>query len=394
MKKNLINLWEDGKIPFYNKEYDYDVNENTSTLTPFLLEDGKSHGAMLVFPGGGYTYRSEKEGTPVAEYMNSLGFHAFVVNYRVIPYDPYLGCIDGKRAVKYLRAHAKELGVIADCIGVIGFSAGAGNACLVTETYDKPEYDTTDWIDDYSAKPDFGIFSYGALSLKMEFLSESDVIMIKKLVPEEFREAYLSTYSCDELVRENMPPVFVWHTADDDRVGAGAAIEFIRKMQEKGNTYEFHIFPNGGHGKSVTESAKIDGMCQWMPLAKDWMRREGFLITEKETGKPYITMEEVIAKQGADSRVYRFLTEENGCKNGCSSGITVYSEYEFSDKPGKHQDQEGFYVLEGEGYAKLDDLEFPIQAGDSFLALPGVAHTIRTKEGCIPVKVFWFHSAV
>ena len=66
---------------------------------------------------------------------------------------------------------------------------------------------------------------------------------------------------------------------------------------------------------------------------------------------------------------------------------------EFSDKPGVHNDQEGFYVLEGEGYAKLDDLVFPIKAGDSFVALAGVAHTIRTKEGCQPVKVFWFHSA-
>ena len=59
-----------------------------------------------------------------------------------------------------------------------------------------------------------------------------------------------------------------------------------------------------------------------------------------------------------------------------------------------HEDQEGFYVLEGEGYAKLDDLEFPIKAGDSFIALPGVRHTLKTKEGCQPVKVFWFHSAV
>ena len=99
--------------------------------------------------------------------------------------------------------------------------------------------------------------------------------------------------------------------------------------------------------------------------------------------KPYVTMEEVISTQGADSRTHRFLTAENGCTNGCASGTTIYASNEFS----------GFYVLEGEGYAKLDDLVFPIKAGDSFVALAGVAHTIRTKEGCQPVKVFWFHSA-
>ncbi|MDO5403829.1 MAG: cupin domain-containing protein [Eubacteriales bacterium] len=109
--------------------------------------------------------------------------------------------------------------------------------------------------------------------------------------------------------------------------------------------------------------------------------------------KPYVLMEEIIKKQGADSRTHRFLTEENGCVNGCCSGTTIYADYEFSPRPGCHSDQEGFYVLEGEGYAKLDGLEFPIKAGDSFVALAGVKHTIKTKKGCQPVKVFWFHSA-
>ena len=110
--------------------------------------------------------------------------------------------------------------------------------------------------------------------------------------------------------------------------------------------------------------------------------------------KPYITMEEVIANKGEGRKGYTFLSEANGCVNGCRSGISTYSDYEFNPNPGCHEDQEGFYVLEGEGYAKLDDLEFPIKAGDSFIALPGVRHTLKTKEGCQPVKVFWFHSAV
>lgn len=280
MKKDLIKLWEDEEIPFYKKEYDCEVNKNTCTLTPFLLKDGKKHGAVLVFPGGGYTHRSEKEGEPVAIYMNSLGFHAFVLNYRVIPYHPYMGCIDGKRAVKYLRAKAEELGIIPDCIGVIGFSAGAGNACLVTETFDKIEYDSTDSIDAFSARPDFCIFGYGALSLKLEFLNPSDVEIFESIVPEEARADYLKAHSCDELVRDGMPPIFVWHTADDTRVGAGASIEFVRRLQEKGNTYEFHIFPSGGHGMAVTEAAKMEGICQWMGLAEDWLRRGGFFRTE------------------------------------------------------------------------------------------------------------------
>jgi mannose-6-phosphate isomerase-like protein (cupin superfamily) len=110
--------------------------------------------------------------------------------------------------------------------------------------------------------------------------------------------------------------------------------------------------------------------------------------------KPYITMEEVVARQGEGKRGYTFLSEENGCVNGCRSGVSTYAGLEFNPNPGSHEDQEGFYVLEGEGYAKLDDLEFPIKAGDSFVALPGVKHTMRSNPGAVPVKVFWFHSAV
>ena len=135
--------------------------------------------------------------------------------------------------------------------------------------------------------------------------------------------------------------------------------------------------------------------------------------------KPYITKKEVEETQGKDARTQRFLTAENGCLGGCTSGTTVYAGYEFSAHPGVHEDQEGFYVLEGEGYARLVFISLDADgvyyctadeegivkpnrvevinvtgAGDSFIALPGVPHTIKTKPGCQPVKVFWFHSAV
>lgn len=110
--------------------------------------------------------------------------------------------------------------------------------------------------------------------------------------------------------------------------------------------------------------------------------------------KPYITLEEALAARQEGKRSIKFLTEANGCVNGCCSGITIYSETEYDVHPGFHDNQEGFFVLEGEGYALLDGEEFPIKAGDSFIALPGVKHTIKTKNADKPVKVFWFHSGV
>lgn len=278
MERERIALWEEGSIPFYEAAYHCGENEGTCTLTPYLIEDGREHAAVLVFPGGGYTHRSEKESVPVAEYINSLGLHAFIVNYRVIPYPPYLGCVDGKRAVRFMRAHAKEYHIRQDKIGVIGFSAGAGNACMVAELYDREDYLPADEIDKLLAKPDFCILCYGSLSLKPEYMTEKDIAVFRELIPEEKeQEKFVQTYSCDALVRENMPPTFVWHAMDDERVNVGVCIDFAKRMAAMKNDMECHLFPNGGHGQSVTGSAQTEGLCQWLGLLENWLKRKGVL---------------------------------------------------------------------------------------------------------------------
>ena len=277
LERKKVALWENGEIPFYDKELEYGENVEIATLTPFLLNNGKEHAAVIVFPGGGYTHRSEKESEPVAKYLNAIGLHAFILNYRVIPYPPYLGSVDGKRAVRYVRAHAEEYHILENKIGVIGFSAGAGNACMAAELYDKSDYEQTDEIDKVSARPDFCIFCYGALSLKTEYMSEKDFTIFESLVPEEDREAFIRNYSCDLLVRENMPPVFVWHALDDERVDAGVCLDFVKAMHKAGNDVECHLFPVGGHGGSVTESKNVVGLNQWFSLLENWLARKGFL---------------------------------------------------------------------------------------------------------------------
>ena len=52
-------------------------------MNAYLLNDGAEHGAVIVFPGGGYSVKMMTyEGEDVALKFNELGFHAFVVDYR------------------------------------------------------------------------------------------------------------------------------------------------------------------------------------------------------------------------------------------------------------------------------------------------------------------------
>ena len=87
------------------------------------------------------------------------------------------------------------------------------------------------------------------------------------------------------------------------------------------------------------------------------------------------------------------IGEQNGAINGYSLGIAVYY-LETYTEPGVHDDQEGFYVVEGTGKARVGDEEFDIRPGSAFIAWKGVPHSIKKDPGSVPVKVVWSHGPV
>lgn len=271
-----IALWKKGEIPSYKEEWHKGENADSCTMTPYLIEDGKEHGMVLVFPGGGYVKRVPKEAEPVARYLNSIGMHAVVVNYRVLPYDSALGVIDGKRALRIVRSKAKEWRILEGSIGVMGFSAGAGTAARICERFDVADDVSRDSLDALSARPDFCVLCYGALSFDLKHMIPSDVEAFEKACPPELQEAYIEGNSPDRNVREDMPPVFVWHCMDDKRVPASSSLSFVNALYEKGVDTEFHMYPMGGHGQCVRECVDVPGLNQWMTALEDWLFRKGF----------------------------------------------------------------------------------------------------------------------
>lgn len=109
--------------------------------------------------------------------------------------------------------------------------------------------------------------------------------------------------------------------------------------------------------------------------------------------KFYVNKKDVAPIQREGHHTFELLKEENGCVDGCCTGISVYTATEYPTA-GVHEDQEGFVVLEGTGWAKIGDAEFPIEPEMSFLAPAGVRHCIKKAPASQPVKVFWFHAAV
>jgi len=109
--------------------------------------------------------------------------------------------------------------------------------------------------------------------------------------------------------------------------------------------------------------------------------------------KYYVNTKDVKAIETTGQTVYKLLNEINGCSGGCYTGITIYALSEYMT-PGIHDDQEGFVVLEGTGWALVGDEEFRIEPEMSFIVPARTRHSIKREIGAEYVKVFWFHCAI
>ena len=90
---------------------------------------------------------------------------------------------------------------------------------------------------------------------------------------------------------------------------------------------------------------------------------------------------------------YPLLNESHGCVAGFKSGITVYTATEYPST-GVHDDQEGFVVMEGTGWAKVGNEEHRLEPDMCFIAPAGVAHSIKRDPSSRNLKVCWFHGSI
>ena len=156
-----IPLWENG-APGALGHDDSDI--------PMLTYYPAAHGsptAMIIAPGGGYRgLEMNYEGRQVANWFNAAGISAFILKYRLGPrYHHPIELGDAQRAIRFVRAHATDYGLKPDRIGMLGFSAG-GHLTSTAEThFDNGNPNAADPIDRVSARPDFAVLCYAAVSM-------------------------------------------------------------------------------------------------------------------------------------------------------------------------------------------------------------------------------------
>lgn len=231
-QRRILDFWEGqapqkihGKIKYADmKLVRYLMGNENEERVPYLLDysaqDSFVHPAMIICPGGSYTFRSEKvEGIEIAQWLNSIGISAFVLNYRVEPYKHPVPLADLTRAIQYLRAHATKYRIDPERIGVLGSSAGAHLATTLGVHFGSVEDATNNMVTEENCRPAVLILSQPVVTLE-EYDCQTDVEKrsIKKLLGENPPASMLAFLSNEKHVTRETPPSFIWATKTDPMV--------------------------------------------------------------------------------------------------------------------------------------------------------------------------------
>lgn len=240
-------------------------------LIPFLISSDTPVPACIVCPGGGYRGRAQHEGQPIAEWLNSLGISAFVLNYRVAPFHHPVPFLDAQRAVRFVRFHAQRFNILPDKIGMIGFSAGghltSTIGTLAEKSWFTPNY-SPDEIDHVSPLLNYMILCYPVISLRNETHAGSVRNLLGKKVPPEL----IAQLSTDEQVSSKTPATFIWTTKTDPGVPCSNTERFNDALAKHNISHEMHIFSSGNHGLGLAKNHPE--VSQWPQLCANWLAKQ------------------------------------------------------------------------------------------------------------------------
>ena len=199
---------------------------------------------ILVLPGGGYAHHAEHEGEPVAEWLRTLGWRARVVEYPVLTRHP--GPLEHVQ-----REIAAERAAGASVVGVLGFSAGghlAGHSALAGEH-----------------RADFAVLCYPVVSMLLPTHKGSRENLLG-------RRAWWGTrrsVSLERLVTPGSPPMFLWHTVEDEAVPVEHSYLMAAALAKAGVPHDLHVFEQGVHGIGFGDGLPA---ARWRELCAAWLR--------------------------------------------------------------------------------------------------------------------------
>lgn len=253
------------------------------TLTTYITDEGTEmplppRPAILVIPGGGYSFCSEREAEPVAKCFFAVGFNCFVLRYSVKEDALFpRPLVEASRAIVYIRENAGKYNIDPHRVFVIGFSAGGHLAASLGTLWHEDFAKASPDMPAGANRPDGMILAYPVISSGPYADRGSFDRLLGTKAP---TEAQNRMCSLEYHVDEKTVPTYIWHTAEDTVVPVQNTVMFISALAAAKVPFEAHIFPAGPHGLSIAnEQVNAGKPCpypetaQWVAEAIDWTRR-------------------------------------------------------------------------------------------------------------------------
>ncbi len=235
-------------------------NIHNPSIEVFPAPPGKANGtALILAAGGGHReLNTGTEGYDLNEWLHSLGVTVIILKYRLAQTPNYKYTVEGEalqdtqRAIRIVRARAKEWNINPTRIGLLGFSAGGALAALADIRFDRGKADAVDPVEQQSCRPDFVGLVYAGWS-PMDITAPPDAA-----------------------------PAFLTSAGVDDAFHARQTVEFFSSLFKVSVPADLHIYARGGHAGGIKLRDGIP-FGTWHHRFADWLADIG-MLNQNPTG--------------------------------------------------------------------------------------------------------------
>ena len=163
-------------------------------------------------------------------------------------------------AIGLVRQHAEQWNILPDQIALCGFSAGghlalSGAVLAVPGLPDPP-------------RPNAVILGYPVITAG-QYAHRGSFVQLAGEDP-----AAQQAFSLEDKITPRTPPVFVWHTMEDETVPVENTLLLVSALHRAGVPCEAHLFEKGCHGTSLS-TAEVNHpsahRSRWLTLAREWL---------------------------------------------------------------------------------------------------------------------------
>ena len=258
---------EPQRVPLWNRHApvgEGKFEEADAFITVHRAEKGNG-AAIVICPGGGYGgLVTGPEGHGIAAWLNKHGVTGVVLEYRLPAGRSFVPLLDAQRALRTVRANAKDWGVDPARVGIMGFSAGGHLASTAGTHFDDGDAQAKEAVDRASCRPDFVILVYPVVTMSEKTHGGSRNNLLGRNPSPELVELF----SNEKQVTDKTPPMFLAHAKDDGPVPPENSRALYAALQMHQIPSQYLELPSGGHGLNGYKGPMWDA---WQEQSLAWL---------------------------------------------------------------------------------------------------------------------------